>query len=180
MNKKRRYFFDMDGVLAYWRYLPLEIVTQAGYFSSLSPEKKFKTLIKLLIEAGEEVFVLSSVFQDKHSETEKNLWLDREFPLIPPQNRIFVPYGESKSLHLLSIFGTLDAQDVIVDDFTWNLNQWHGIAVKYYNGINGKKGTWLGSSIHYKMKPEDMFTYLTQSIFTKQKEKVNELCSLVS
>lgn len=56
--------------------------------------------------------------------------------------------------------GGIKPGDVLVDDFTKNLNEWQGVAVKLYNGINGTHGTWQGFSIHNKMTPDKMVSQL--------------------
>lgn len=95
---------------------------------------------------------MSSVFNDDHSISEKKEWLAKYLPEIPEENQIFVPYGESKSDYILD----KSSEDVLLDDFTKNLNEWHRKAVKIYNGINGTKGTWKGYSIHSNMVPDKL------------------------
>lgn len=60
----------------------------------------------------------------------------------------------------MGCIGGIKPGDVLVDDFTKNLNEWQGVAVKLYNGINGTHGTWQGFSIHNKMTPDKMVSQL--------------------
>ena len=60
----------------------------------------------------------------------------------------------------MECIGGIKPGDVLVDDFTKNLNEWQGVAVKLYNGINGTHGTWQGFSIHNKMTPDKMVSQL--------------------
>ena len=41
----------------------------------------------------------------------------------------------------------------LLDDFTPELKDWNGKAIKLYNGINGTKGTWHGYSVRADMDP---------------------------
>lgn len=149
--------FDMDGVLATWQESPWEVVTADGYFLSRSPEPKMIHLARLLCGLKDcRVGILSAVIQDDHSEKEKRMWLERFCPFIPSENIFFVPYGSSKSEYVPD--SVKDA--VLIDDYTMNLRDWSGKAVKFYNGINGTKGTWNGPSIRYDMEIPDMITCL--------------------
>lgn len=38
--------------------------------------------------------------------------------------------------------------------FRENLREWHGVAIKLMNGINGTKGTWCGYSVNGRAKPD--------------------------
>ena len=155
----RVFLFDMDGVLATWQESPWETVLSDGYFLSRSPEPKMIHLARLLsAHEGCRVGILSAVIQDDHSETEKRLWLRRFCPFIPVENIFFVPYGSSKSECVPeNLRGA-----VLIDDYTVNLRDWSGKAVKFYNGINGTKGTWTGPSIRLDMEIPDMITRLDE------------------
>lgn len=146
---KKRLFVDMDGVLAKWHNVSIEEVTKKGYFANLEPMYSVVDAIKKLIDKpinNYEVFILSSVFVDGHSETEKKEWLSKYIPNLNPNNRLFVPYGTKKTDYL----GETYPSDILLDDFTENLNSWHGVAVKLLNGINGTHGTWDGLVVNGK------------------------------
>ena len=75
----------------------------------------------------------------------------------------------------MGCIGGIKPGDVLVDDFTKNLNEWQGVAVKLYNGINGTHGTWQGFSIHNKMTPDKMVSQLDGiSMMESMKIRVQE------
>ena len=147
-----RIFIDMDGTIA--KFHPeksLEEVASAGYFKRVEPISQVINGIKALFTLPEiEIYVLSSVFNDDHSISDKNEWLDTYFP-VPRDHRLFVPYGTSKSQWLKEIMG-INPKDVLVDDFTKNLRQWHGIGVKILNGINHTHASWRGYVLDGRME----------------------------
>ncbi len=157
----RRIFVDMDGVLAKWEDASLEEMTSPGFFLSRIPDQNVCDMFALLQEKAREgkleVFILSSYLLPISKE-EKIEW-NKRHTHIPEENQIYVPYGESKADALENI-GSIRKTDVLIDDFTRNLKEWSGIAVKLYNGINGTHGTWNGYSIHNNMSAEKMFLQL--------------------
>lgn len=141
MTLKRRIFIDMDGVLATWNSeKSLEEVAMPGYYRDLAPMKNVVKAIRNIVRSSEcDVYILSSVLHEI-AVRDKNFWLDTYLPEIPTINRIFVPYGQRKCDYI----GQMDYGDILVDDFSKNLREWHGIGIKLLNGINGTKGTWNG------------------------------------
>lgn len=153
MKKRQRIFFDLDGVLAVWQYAPIEEVAKPGYFSSLPEQVNVVKAFKLMLACPDiELYILSSVFMDGHSETDKRNWVSMYLNL-PEAQQIYCPYGQEKAVALEKIGGA-DKSDVLLDDFSRNLRSWPGISIKLYNGINGTKGSWDGYSVHASMKPE--------------------------
>ena len=156
-----RIFIDMDGVVATWENASLEEMTSPGFFASRKPDEKVCEMVHLLLEKQDseniEVFILSSYLLPISKE-EKIEW-NEKYTGIPLERQIYVPYGESKTKALETI-GGIRPNDVLLDDFSDNLREWQGVAVKLYNGINGTKGTWDGFSVHGKMKPEVMVNQL--------------------
>lgn len=151
----RRIFVDMDGVLAVWQNnVPLEEVTAAGYFRQLPAVKNVINAINLLTKQQNfETYILSSVFNDDHSIQEKEEWLDSQNVQIDKKHRLFVPYGKVKSEFVAEQIGLLE-DDILIDDFSHNLREWHGIGIKMLNGINGTKGTWRGYVVRNNMPSE--------------------------
>ncbi len=140
--KKKRIFVDMDGTLALWQETPFEEVQKPGYFKSRPAMENMIQAVKELI--GEyEIYILSAVLPDDHSQSEKNEWLDRYIPEINNRHRIFVPYGKKKADYI----ERPTPDDMLIDDFSINLHSWHGIGVKCMNGINGNHGTWQGNKV---------------------------------
>lgn len=151
--KKRRIYIDMDGVLAVFNPdKSLEEVAMPGYFRDLPPMENVVAAIKKIITDYSdeyEVFALSSTLHEE-AIADKSIWLDRELPELPKKNRIFVPYGRMKKDYIIE----LQDSDILLDDFSKNLREWHGVAIKLMNGINGTKGTWCGYSVNGRAKPD--------------------------
>lgn len=157
----RRFFIDMDGVLAIWEEASLEEMTSPGFFISRKVDQNVCAMVKNLLEKqdteGIEVYILSSYLLPISKE-EKIQW-NEKYTQIPLERQIYVPYGDSKAKALECVGGIKDG-DVLLDDFTKNLKEWPGVAVKLYNGINGTHGTWQGFSIHNRMTPDKMVSQL--------------------
>lgn len=143
----RRLFIDMDGTLnQFEKGASLEEITSPGFFATRKPHFNLIEAINHLKKV--ELYILSSVFMDNHSIAEKNQWLnENQLQHIDIMHRIYVPYGVNKSEYL-RVHYSLQPDDLLLDDFTQNLHQWHGVGIKLYNGINGTKGTWRGYSVH--------------------------------
>lgn len=152
---KKRLFVDMDGVMCVFnKEASIEEVASPGYFRYVTPQIN---VIAMIIDICKdhsdeiEVYSLSSVFFDGHSIPDKNIWMDshRIGDYIPKERRFFVPYAMTKSEFIRERFGIRE-DDFLLDDFTKNLAEWHGVGIKLYNGYNGTKGTWNGYSISLK------------------------------
>lgn len=138
-------YFDMDGTLAKWEWVGPDTYTAKGYFATRPMITSMVEAAKLLAKKGIEVFILSKVLQDDHSLDDKNTWIDRVAggsDVFPKDRRIFVPYGEAKSKYV-----TPDKNDILVDDYNPNLEDWNGIAIKCLNGINGGSNQWNGYTV---------------------------------
>lgn len=142
-------FIDMDGTIAKWQSVGPDTFCKRGYFSSLPQIESMVEATKYLIKKGYKVFILSAVLRDDHSEYDKNAWLDKYLPEIPRINRIFVPYGSSKDA-----FVSHHENDILVDDYNDNLNDWEGIPIKFCNGINNGSGEWKGYTISHTSSGE--------------------------
>lgn len=139
-EKKMRYFFDMDGVLAEWRGCSNEEdLYKKGYFISLQPQENLVKTALYLQSAGLEVYILSCYLEDSpYALQEKKEWVDKWMPFIPKAQRIFVPCGRKKADF---VPGGIRPEDVLLDDYTVNLNSWPGKKVKVQNPWNCKKGS---------------------------------------
>ena len=147
---QKRLFVDMDGVLCEFnKDASIEEVASKGYFTKCKPQASVvEAVLSMLYETDTEIFILSSVFSDNHSISDKNQWLDENgLYEIDDKHRLFVPYGTSKSEYLKEKVGSSPA-DFLLDDFSKNLHDWHGVGIKLYNGINGTKGTWSGYGVN--------------------------------
>lgn len=144
MNKEQHIYIDMDGTLAQWQWVGPDTFCKKGYYSSLPLNETMVDATKELIKQGATVKILSAVLQDNHSKDDKNEWLDKHLPEIPYENRIFVPYGECKDDYVEH-----SENDILVDDYNPNLDEWEGIPIKFCNGINNRSGEWKGYTISY-------------------------------
>ena len=161
---KPRLFIDMDGTIAEWRnlYIDLEeyegkyaitekideILRTPGYFYSLRPNINLITAISMLYKIGEiELFILSCCLPDTEAgspKKEKNMWLDKFLPEIDKKHRIFVPDGKDKKHYIPKGAG----DNFLLDDYTQNLRNFSvGTAIKFLNGINSNNKTWYGNKL---------------------------------
>ncbi len=151
-------YIDMDGVLAKWNiHATVEDTQKKGYFLEREPEEKVVRLVETLRKNGVKVCVLSAAYPNGYAAIEKSSWLDRIFDKA--LDRIFVPYGANKSDYIAS-----NAESILIDDYSENLREWEksgSKAVKFYNGINGTRGTWRGNSINLDMSIDEMMEVLT-------------------
>lgn len=161
-KQKKKFFFDMDGVLAKWQ--TDGDPTKPGFFLSRQLEERVRDLIKALVADGYSVTILSAVYVNGYAEKEKVQWLaDNGLENIP---HLFVPYGSNKSAAIKK--SIKNDQYILVDDYTENLKQWDQAghtAVKFLNGKNNTKGTWLlngGRSINKNMSVDEMKTALLE------------------
>lgn len=151
-----RLFVDMDGTLAAFRKVTaLEELYERGYFSGLRPQENVVTAIRRLArDPSVQVYVLSAALFDSHyALDEKNSWLDRYLPELGREQRIFVPCGESKALYISS---HLCPEDILLDDYTVNLEDWRmhgGTGVKLLNGINHTRRSWDGARLSMARLP---------------------------
>ena len=159
-------YFDMDGVLAeFQKEKSIEEVAQPGYFRTVKVmENMFKAFMELYNDPGFDVKVLSSVLHKTAAE-DKFAWLQTLLDnQIRREDCIFVPYGEKKSDYILNP----SVHDVLIDDFSLNLHQWHGIGIKCLNGINGTKGSWNGYVVKSSAKPHIIRRTIVGIIYAEQ------------
>lgn len=142
-------YFDMDGVLAKWKFAPLDETAEPGFFYNLDLEPSVRDAVLLLNEAGFAVSILSAVYMNGIAEVDKSRWLDKfDMPHI---DRTFVPYGQKKTDYINKEHDTF----ILLDDYNLNLVEWdkhkeqNYVAVKFLNGVNGGSGTWTGRTLHY-------------------------------
>lgn len=170
MNKeKNRLFVDIDGTLAEWRNIQIDleenedaesaaqklfdILQTPGYFFSLRPNKNVVNAVKEVIQKNNvDVYILTCYPPDKEiasPKKEKDMWLDKYLPEIDSSHRIYVPYGEAKSNYVPK---NISKSDFLFDDKTSNLEdfeQMGGTGIKLLNGINSTFGSWRGNQINY-------------------------------
>lgn len=127
MRKKKRIFFDMDGVLAKFFFAStVEDLYRKGYFLNLPPQYRILRAAKIISGIPwVDSYIISSVFADSdYAISEKNQWLDRFLPEIPKEKRFFPEAGTPKTQ---AFPFRVEAQDVLVDDYGVNVRDWNRI-----------------------------------------------------
>jgi 5'(3')-deoxyribonucleotidase len=94
-----------------------------GFFRNLKPIKNSQEVVKELHNLHN-IYVASAAMQFPNSLFEKNEWLDEYFPFIPWQNRILCGHK-----HILK-------GDVLIDDRSYNLENFQGRPLLYTSGHN--------------------------------------------
>ena len=138
-------YVDMDGTLFLWNTKATIADTHVpGFFENSTPDKKAVAAVRILIFFGFRVQILSAAYDDRAIIEKKNALKKLRLHNVPA---IFVKYGDSKNDYV-------DTEGaVLVDDYTKNLKEWKGIPIKYYNGVNGTKGTYKGRYVSRQMNP---------------------------
>ena len=153
-GEKQRVFVDMDGTLAEWKQANYEELFERGYFANLKPnEVLLENVRRLATEETVDVYVLSAVLMDsRFALTEKNEWLDKYLPEIDAEHRVFTPCTETVNKADYIPSGAVRPSDILIDDYSNNLNKWvdaGGKGIKVLNGVNSTLGTWLSSGGEY-------------------------------
>lgn len=179
-----RLFVDMDGTLAVWNTLEIdikrfeevrniralvdEILYLDGYYEYLSSNQNVVDAVDDLIQEDEvDVYVMTCVMDDKDGVSPregKRAWLKNYLPNLPEDHYIFVPDGEDKSIY---IPGSISKNDYLLDDYTHNLALWEmsgGTGIKFLNGVNHTKQTWLGNMVSYTSSASALHTNLNMII----------------
>ncbi len=135
-------FIDMDGTLAEWKSTasPEELL-EKGYFYNLRPLSSVK-MVKMLAGVFD-TYILSAVIPDSaYAKLDKLAWLEKYLPEIPKDHILFSVDGLSKREYAKNLFGEVTRYDVLLDDYSKNLDDWgkSGTPVKFLNGINAKSG----------------------------------------
>lgn len=186
MNKritKANIFIDMDGVLAEHHPDVEELMYDEGFFLNRPCDENALELVERLNELdGCEVYILSSILDSPYVIEEKNAWLDKYLPRIRVQQRHYVPRFEKKSDYVRNTFANLDdSHNILLDDFTKNLNEWdvpNALAIKYLNGLNSTNNTWLesgGQSISFV----DCHDFQIPEIMSSLEHELRLLCGYI-
>lgn len=157
LTKKGRVFFDLDGTGAAFNICAkMEDLYKKSYFFNLAPLSSVTTIRTMAKSRPEKVYILSSFLEDSmYAYAEKIAWVRKHIPELPESHIILVPSGMSKRDYVKFYFGEVSESDILVDDYTKNLRDWEeeGTSVKFYNGINGKKGSKHENSISESDNP---------------------------
>ena len=173
-KEKKRLFVDIDGTLAEWRKISLEIESEEdrfevmskmneillkpGYFTTLKPHENVIEAVFLLSKKYE-VFVISCVIPkdgEPNPVSEKNDWLDHHVSFVDEDHRIFVPDGENKMNY---IPGGIRIGDALLDDYSKNLKDASRAGmtgIKLLNNVNENKGAWYGPGVSMDYLPENI------------------------
>ena len=169
-----KFMFDLDGTTCQFYEHPecLEEMYSGTYFKYLTPYENLLIAIKMLIERGHEVGIISACVTES-SKHEKQFWCHYNLPEINPENILLCDVGLNKAEEYVKQGGDL-GKTMLIDDYTKNLNEWKdagGIAVKFRNELNGTNGTWKGKSVRYTDTPEEIVEYL-EAVMHLQASKV--------
>lgn len=175
--KKINLFVDMDGVLAVYDKDVVELMYNKEFFLNRPVIKPMVELVKELYWGSRyNVYILTSVIDSPYCIQEKSLWLDTHLPEIKESNRIYVPYGTVKSEFAKESVDIENSINVLIDDYTVNLDKWTlngALPVKVLNGINSTNGTWIssgGESIDAFSSVKENFLKLKDLISTIESE----------
>lgn len=151
MKDRIRLFVDMDGTLAEFKSISSsEELYEKGYFKNLKPFHEVVQGVRNIIDSHKdiEVYIISCVVNSVYAIKEKNEWLDTFLPAISSENRLFIPDAANKG----TFISNLKKTDYLLDDYNKNLIDWEkngGSSIKLINGINDKRGSWIGERIDY-------------------------------
>ena len=125
---QRRYFVDMDGVIAVFNFNAThEDLLKEGYFAERPSQKSIIEAVKKLARTAD-VYILSAVLMDsEYALFEKHDWLDRELN-IPCKYRIFTICGEDK---IASVPAFDPETDILIDDYGPNCKVWEENGGRY-------------------------------------------------
>lgn len=162
-DMKRRYevtiFIDMDGVLAKWDpNVSPEETYEPDFFLKCQEEEIVINLINELSKKYR-VKLLSHVYGTDAVKA-KTQWL--EDLGLGHIDKMFVPYGNPKSSY---VWGK--GKKILIDDYSKNLHDWVKsgyVGIKFYNQVNGTKGTWNGPSVKYDMPINEILDEVNKAI----------------
>ena len=154
MKKTINLFVDMDGTVAkfYYKKNYLEKMYEQGYFENLPVYSIAKDIDELAKQdTCVQVYILSACIDSPYCEQEKMAWLFKNMPNIPKEHFIFTKVGESKKEKASKQVATWqNCVNILLDDYTLNLEQWQGqdcMSIKFLNGINNTTQTWQGAKV---------------------------------
>jgi 5'(3')-deoxyribonucleotidase len=158
MKKTINLFVDMDGTIAkfYYKKNYLEKMYEQGYFANLplyAIAKHIDDFAKK--DTCVNVYILSACINSPYCEQEKTEWLLKNMPNINPKNFIFTKVGESKVQKIINNINidNVNCLNILLDDYTLNLEQWESddhknmVGIKFLNGMNDTTKNWKGGKI---------------------------------
>lgn len=148
-------YIDLDGTcFEFKKEASLDEIMERGFFSKLYPFDNVIRGLKIFHDENPEVKmkILSSCLDRDYIQEDKNVLVDRYLPFIEKDDRIYVPYGEKKSLYMNLCDNS--HKSYLLDDYTKNLedvSNHNMTGIKLVNNINFTNGTWKGHTIHYEL-----------------------------
>lgn len=172
--------FDQDGTLNAWRWIDVRVVRKSGYFRSCVPHQSVIDAAGILCEAGEAlVGTCGAAWDDGHSRSDKDWWMDRHCPCIGAGRRFYVPCGTDKASCFEKLIGRpLRRTDLLVDDNSEVLRGWEargGTGVKVRTPENGRHGTWKGPVFDCALPAVEIADYLLGISRSLNHEKEREV-----
>lgn len=176
---KKRVFIDMDGTLYRFHdhildesgHVQIEKMYELDFFVKLESFENMKEAINLLHSVDKEeieIFILSST-DTKEVVHQKNICIDRDFPFIDEEHRLFPKTWESKTDKIPE---GIYVGDILIDDYNVNLEQWKdkgGTSIKFVNNINHQgKGRYGGAFSHDKMYRREGISWWEDELPSKE------------
>lgn len=162
------YYIDMDGCIVQWQSHLEEVdILAPGHFETAPEEPNILELVRLLINRGESVYILSSLIDRKPTiAEEKRIWLQTHLPELSEDRYIFVPEKYHKRLYK-SIKHPGEEQDhhLLLDDYGINLYDWvkekqhHAVEVYGRNKVTPATGKEF-VTLYWDQTPEDLLKTL--------------------
>lgn len=121
MRKKVYYYCDMDGVLADFLAEPQAVArfeNEKGFFANLKPIKANIEIIRVLVENGASVRILSAS-PNEQADHDKKIWLKNHMPFIKVRNIILMRNGQNKADYTKT-----KGCNLLFDDYGKNCEQW--------------------------------------------------------
>lgn len=157
------FFFDQDGTLNQWRWIDISVVATPGYFRTVIPHENVICAAKMLNEYYP-VGTYGAVWQDGHSQSDKDWWMDTHAAFISQNRRFYVPCGTEKASYFEKLIGRpITKADILIDDNSQVLRSWEGhggTGIKVRTPQNGRHGTWRGASFSCDAPAETIAEYL--------------------
>ena len=120
-NKK--IFIDLDNTLVDFNKGGMKNMFRKGFFQNLEAYPKAIALVQLLAEYNE-IYILSKCIATTYCKIEKMQWISENLPFIPKENIHLIPSEESKASYIENIYGTLNKDYILIDDYKVNLSEW--------------------------------------------------------
>jgi 5'(3')-deoxyribonucleotidase len=128
----KKIFIDMDNTIVDFNKGGIANMFRKGFFQNLEAFPKAIALVQLLAEYNE-IYILSKCIATTYCKVEKMKWIEANLPFIPKNNIHLIPSEVSKASYIENIYGTLNKNYILIDDYKVNLSEWEqagGLAIK--------------------------------------------------